>query len=181
MHDPQAASVYTEALLAKAKEQDAIERVRRDLGMIRLVMKEQPDLKRVLFSPHVAPQEKIHLLTEALQPYVLPVTLEFLKLLIQWRRIELVDEVIALFEQRADEIQGMVEARVRTAVPLAQQAMRRLEEILARLTGKQVVLNVEIVPELVGGLSVIIGHRMIDGSIRGFLAQLRERLMQVKV
>ncbi|MBA2337596.1 MAG: ATP synthase F1 subunit delta [Acidimicrobiia bacterium] len=67
-------------------------------------------------------------------------------------------------------------AEVRTAVPLDDDQVHRLEEALARVTGHQVELKVTVDPDVVGGIVARVGDTVIDGSVRRRLDSLRTAL-----
>ncbi len=67
-------------------------------------------------------------------------------------------------------------AEVRTASPLDADQVARLEDALARATGKQVELKVVVDPEVVGGLVARVGDIVIDGTVRRRLDSLRSAL-----
>jgi F-type H+-transporting ATPase subunit delta len=67
-------------------------------------------------------------------------------------------------------------AYVRAPTPLTEEQEARLAAVLARIYGRAVVLRVEVVPELLGGLVVRINDEVIDGSLAGRLAAARQRL-----
>ncbi|MFC3995086.1 F0F1 ATP synthase subunit delta [Nocardiopsis sediminis] len=67
-------------------------------------------------------------------------------------------------------------AVVRTAVPLSEDRQARLQATLARVYGRPIHLNIEVVPEIVGGLSIRVGDEVIDGTVAGRLAEVRRRL-----
>ena len=70
---------------------------------------------------------------------------------------------------------------VRSARTLPEETLKRLRGSLERREGKTIHLETEVDPRLLGGLQVQLYHRLIDGSVRRALDELRERLMSVRV
>jgi F-type H+-transporting ATPase subunit delta len=67
--------------------------------------------------------------------------------------------------------------QVRSAVPLTEEEKERLSEVLARSLRKQVRLETNVDPSLIGGVMLRIGDRLLDGSVKGQLNLLRQRLI----
>ena len=107
---------------------------------------------------------------------VKPVTARLLRHLVtnpRGRSLErAVEELSALAAARRDRYI----AHVRVAALLTEEQERRLAATLARIYGRQVALQVEVDPEVLGGLTVRVGGEVIDGSIAGRLAEARHRL-----
>ena len=67
-------------------------------------------------------------------------------------------------------------AEVRSAVPLTDDQQRRLADALAKVVGGTVSLKVVVDPNVVGGLVATVGDKVIDGSVRNRLDELKSRL-----
>ncbi len=97
-------------------------------------------------------------------------------MIIDHRRIAILDEIREAFELLLDERMGFVRAEVTSAAPLDQQRSAGLESELSNLTGKRMRLRFAVDPELLGGVVARIGSTVYDGSLRGQLQQLRRQL-----
>ena len=91
------------------------------------------------------------------------------QLLIENGRLDLVAQVRALFEALRREQEGVVEARIISALPIAEEQVRPLLDALERKYGRKVNAQVEIEPELIGGVRIIVGDKVIDATVRGRL------------
>ena len=106
----------------------------------------------------------------------------FLKVLVDNGREEILEEVLGRYEQLVKEHLGRIEVGVTTAVELSEDQLDRLKERLERmLEGKEVMLGTNVDPELIGGVVFRFGGRMMDGSIRGRLESLREGMLERSV
>jgi F-type H+-transporting ATPase subunit delta len=76
-----------------------------------------------------------------------------------------------------DSHRGIVSVQVRSAVPLTEEEKERLSEVLARSLRKQVRLETSVDSSLIGGVVLRIGDRLLDGSVKGQLNLLRQRLI----
>jgi F-type H+-transporting ATPase subunit delta len=89
--------------------------------------------------------------------------------------------IAAFFREMVDQERGVVRASVTSAVELDEGRRASLLQRLREETGHDVVLEERIDPEVLGGLVVRIGDRMLDGSARSRLRALRSRLEQVSI
>jgi F-type H+-transporting ATPase subunit delta len=92
-------------------------------------------------------------------------------------RIELAQQVRDEYQRLLDERRGIAQATVFTAVPLSDDERRAVAQRLQKLTGKEIVLDAQVDPDVLGGLVARIGDRLIDGSTRGRLLALRQSLV----
>ena len=76
-----------------------------------------------------------------------------------------------------DEAQGGVRAFVTTALPLREDQAERLRRALGGWLGAEVVLDARVDPEIVGGIAVRVGDRLLDASLRGRLARARAQMV----
>jgi F-type H+-transporting ATPase subunit delta len=90
--------------------------------------------------------------------------------------VALAGQIREEFERLVDEHQGVAHAQVVTAVPLSERDKREVEERLSQMIGKKLVVEAEVDPTIMGGLVARIGDRLIDGSTRTRLTDLRRRL-----
>lgn len=102
----------------------------------------------------------------------------FLDLLIERNRLELLGEIINSYRKLLDEKLGLVRAHVTTAIPLDAQQQRELATKLERVTGKQVRMDVAVDSTLIGGVIAQVGSTIYDGSVRQQLQTFKRRLTQ---
>lgn len=100
----------------------------------------------------------------------------FIRLLIDNHRLELLPEIAQQFEQLRAEAEARVEAEVISAVPLDDKHMHALAQALQRKLGRKVNLTPRIDPALIGGAVVRAGDLVIDGSVRARLQALSSHL-----
>lgn len=98
-------------------------------------------------------------------------------LLVERGRFGTLPAVVAEYDRLVREARGIVAATVTSAAPLDPQETAAVRSRLEALTGHQVELTSTVDPELIGGLTVRVGDRLIDASVRGRLARLRDRLV----
>ena len=91
------------------------------------------------------------------------------QVLVQNRRLELVPHIVTLYEELRREHEGTVEAKIISALPIADDQLKPLIAALEAKYGRKVSAQVEVDPELIGGARIVIGDKVIDATVRGRL------------
>jgi F-type H+-transporting ATPase subunit delta len=168
---------YARALFDSANRSGGVDQVEEDLKAVDQVLRQVPRLQSVLRAPTITATRKKHLLAHAFGTRVGPLTMRFLTLVVERRRQDVLTDVYAEFLRLANALRNILPVEVTSATPLTDAERDALARSLAKRTGKQIVLQVDIDPALMGGVVIRMGDTVIDGSVRTRLAQLRERLL----
>lgn len=168
---------YASALFAAAAKSDVVDRVESDLGLVSYTTQASPELAEALKSPLIPTEKKREVLRDIFGDKVHEITLSYLNLLVDKRREEAISFTEEEFVELANEARGVVTAEVTTAVGLGDEEEARLAAKLARITGLSVNIEKLVDPAIIGGVLVKIGDTVIDGSVRGQLAAIKERLL----
>jgi F-type H+-transporting ATPase subunit delta len=179
MSNQASANRYAKALLDVAiKEADPVA-VERDLAAFADLFAKHDDLRRPLTNPVVPIQAKravVEQLTARLQP--LPPVSKLLVLLADRDRLELLPNLLNAYRDRLLEHQNVVRAEVVSAVPLAEDRARQLQQKLAAATGRTVNLARRVDPSILGGVVARVGTVVYDASIATQLSKMKERLTE---
>ena len=170
---------YARALLGTAEEQggDAIEKVEADVLGLAEMWVTSTDLRNLMQHPSVPREKKKETFAKLLAGRVSDVTIRFVGLLVEKKRLFLIEDIAQEFSKAADEARGIARARVRTFMPLGDAQREKLRARLARFTNRKTIeLEESVDPALLGGIVVRIGDQVLDGSVEGQLRKLRERL-----
>lgn len=100
----------------------------------------------------------------------------FVRLLAENRRLELLPEIRQQYESLKNEREGVVEVEVISAFELADDQVADLVARLEKKTGRKVRASLRVDKELIGGVKIVLGDRVIDGSARAQLAALETAL-----
>jgi F-type H+-transporting ATPase subunit delta len=177
MRSAAAARRYARALFSIARDDDAIAGVRSDLAAMGGLIEEMPELRRALFRPlHPVKERRAVLRSLCERAGTSASVSNFLAYLIDQRRLVDFDAIRSEFERLSDEQAGRVKASVVAASELPPEQRERLRAALARRTGREIDLEVEVDPGLIGGAIAKVGGVVIDGSLRRQLFQLRDTL-----
>ncbi len=172
---------YALALYALAEELGLTDKVAADLANFARLVAENDDLQRFVKSPLHSAEEQLKALDAVLERAgISGISANFLKLVAQKRRLFAIADMIDDFHKLDDVAKGRIRAEVTAAEPLKDKHVAALKAALAELTGgKSVEVTIKVDPEIIGGLIVKLGSRMVDGSLRTKLNSLRARMKEV--
>ena len=144
-----------------------------------LLLTEQPDARRLLENPTMAGDRRSTLLQEigATLGFEKRVV-NFIGILVDKGRLELLDEIIDAYRKLLDERRGIVRAVVTAARPLDAAQQKELAIKLAERTGKQIRMEVAVDASLIGGVVAQVGSTIYDGSVRTQLQAFKSRLVE---
>jgi F-type H+-transporting ATPase subunit delta len=165
-----------QASYSVAEANGTLDDVEDELFRFGRVTEREPGLLLALTDPSAATERKLTLVDDLLGGKASPTTVRLVRELVESPSKTTFGERLAGYVRLAAERRDRLVARVRAAVPLTEEQVRRLADALAGQLGRQVQINVELDPELVGGLTVQIGDTVYDGSIIRRLADAGRRL-----
>jgi F-type H+-transporting ATPase subunit delta len=165
---------HAQAVFRIALETGQLEKWQSDLQVMARVLQDT-DVVSFLENPRVGQAGKTELLQSALRG-VAPTALNLARLLVARNRLRMIPSLVAEYRRLVHAHKGVVEANVVTAVPIGDAEEARIGRDLAAITGKTVMLGVEVDPQIMGGLVVRVGDKLIDGSVRTRLQELRRSL-----
>ncbi len=168
---------YANAMADVALVQGAVEPAAKQLHEFGAAYEQSAELRTFLASPAVSVEAK-HAVIEKIVARLgaSKIIRNFLFVLADHRRTQLIPEVIAAFHQVIRQRQGIAEAEVSSAVELSAAQKKEMAATLARLTGKKIETKYTLDPALLGGAVVRIGDTIYDGSLRSRLNEMRARL-----
>ncbi len=175
------AARYAEALLAASKAELQRDAVLDALLAVGERLRQTPDVARLLRNPDVEVPDKLRVLEVAVPATQAGLVRQFLTLVLTLGRAESLPDIIVAFAEAVDEDRGVLRATVRSARPLPEAALARLQAALAVREGRTVELDAELDPALLGGLQVRLEDRVIDASVRRSISDLKTSLMSVRV
>ena len=170
----QIGAVYAKALVAAAEKAGQTDQVVEELeAVVADVFDKLPRVSTAFSSPRLAHEEKVRMIDRAFGGKVSPLVVRFLKVLSGHGRMDSLRAVARTARKLLNEKRGRVEVEVRTAAPLSNPLREQISARLAVLLGKEVVLQLKVDPELLGGVVVRVGDTLYDGSLSSKLQNMR--------
>ena len=164
---------YAEALLESAQEKKAIEETNDDVTLIIELLSKSLELRAFLDNPLITPIIKKNVLKDLLLNQVNNFVLNFLLVLVDRRRITLLDSIVQKYLELSYKLDSVTIAEVKTTIALTEVQQSNLVQKLKYMTdSKEVKLVIKIDPELIGGFVIRVGSKVIDTSLAGKLKQM---------
>jgi F-type H+-transporting ATPase subunit delta len=170
---------YAKALVELGAEQKMMDTYGAELAKMAAVLAGDAALRLLLESPTLPLEKKTAILADLSQALQLsPGMKNFLGLLLAKDRLQYLSQIEANYRQFADELSGVLRARVTAAADLSAAQREAIRAGLEQRTGKKVELKVDLDPSLLGGLQVEIAGKVFDGSIRTQLNRIEDTLQK---
>ena len=177
MISSKAAKRYAKALLTLSQEQGSLEEVLEDIKTIQDTIKGSRDLQVTLKSPIVKPSDKIIILEEIFSKHIGTLAMQFILLVAEKERSALLPLITEAFFNLYNEAVGIIEVTLKSAYPVKAVQLESISKVLEFSTKKNVHLHVEVVPSLLGGITIQMEDTVIDGSVLHKLNELQHTLL----
>lgn len=169
-----AALRYATALVDISAESKKIDAVEQDLNDLDAMLQGSDDLKRLIQSPLISRHDAQKAIAEIAQKAQFQdVTVNFLSLLAQNRRLNMLPAIMNAVRMNISRLRGEVEAHVATAFKLTGDQEKALQESLVKAMGQAVSVKVDVQEDLIGGMVVTVGSQIIDDSVKRKLERLK--------
>ncbi|HXF65925.1 MAG TPA: F0F1 ATP synthase subunit delta [Burkholderiales bacterium] len=165
---------YAEAVFGLAEAAGTLERWSRALAQMAQVVG-HPELRAAIGDPNLS-ADALYALVAAGCGELAGDEQNFLRVLIENDRLALLPQIRAIYESLKNEREGVVEAQIASAYPLADGELEALVADLERRFGRRIQPRVTVDRELIGGVRVQVEDEVIDGSVRGKLAAMAAAL-----
>lgn len=168
---------YAKALLLIGKEDGQADAYRQELSGIAGLIEGDSSLKQAITNPLYNAEGRRQVLEAVIEKLKLSkVMTSFLLLLFDKGRIAFLSDISESFEKMVDELQGLARASLVSAAELPGETVEKIRAALSKRIGKDVTLEVDQDPSLIGGIVTRIGDLVLDGSIKTQLTSMRESL-----
>ncbi|MCE7792473.1 F0F1 ATP synthase subunit delta [Salipaludibacillus sp. CUR1] len=173
---------YAYALFELAREQGSLVETTNDLEIVSQVFKDTNLLDEVFRHPKMTNEQKKTILKNTFSEKVSPSVMNLLLLMVDNKRLDVLQAVTDNYKQLANEAQGIAEATVYSAKALNGEEQAAVAGVFSKRAGKAKLLIQNIVDEeLIGGLKVRIGDTVYDGSVANQLARIQARMIHGNV
>lgn len=167
---------YTQALLEIAHEKDKISEYSKQLEMVDNSITSTPIIQFAWYENQLARDEKKQIIKAFFSEKVDSVIVDFLCLLIDKKRENCFKEIVGEYMKLADIKKDYIEVSVGTAIKLSEEDIEKIKNKLSGMTGKKVRLKIKIVPDIIGGIVLKIGDKIIDNSVVKRLSSMGKEL-----
>lgn len=168
---------YAKAIIELGAETGTLDALVRELSAISDVIQGSAELREVRDNPGVGRVARKAVFAEVAQRLSAGnLTKNTIGLLVDSGRLRVLPEIARALREEADRRAGVLRAQVRSAAPLSDAYVGKLQAALEKRFGKKVVLQREVDPQLLAGIVTRVGDTVIDGSLRARLDELKQDL-----
>lgn len=164
---------YAEALMSLAKSNNVADKFDSDVRSLLNLLKESESLQKFFANPFIDAEDKKGVISKILSDDTNPMFRNFLMLLVDRRRIILLEDIAQEYLAKLRELNQTVLAEVISAVPLTDEQKQTIKEKVKAMTdAREVELDSKINSDIIGGVIIKVGSQVIDSSLRGQLRRL---------
>jgi F-type H+-transporting ATPase subunit delta len=172
---------YATALFELALEASAVDTVRSDLARFDALISESADFTRLIRSPVFSADEQTNALTAVLDKAgIAGLAAQFLKVVASNRRLFAARDMVRGFNELVAKHKGEVTAQVTLAEKPSDAHLAAIRDTLNAVTKKDVQVDVNVDPAIIGGLIVKVGSRMVDSSLRTKLNAIKHAMKEAR-
>jgi F-type H+-transporting ATPase subunit delta len=175
------AGTYSEALFDVAVEAGKIDSFMEDLNGVVDSFNEYPEFFELFKTPQISIEEKKDIIENVFSGKINQEVLNFLKIVMDKQRGKEIEAITKAYEERVYKHKGIEKATVVSAVPISDENMKAITEKLEKLTGKSIEMTSRIDKTILGGVMVRVGDRVIDGSLKSRLENVKDDLARLVV
>lgn len=165
---------YAEALFALALESNRVQETSEALGTVQSAMQENPGYRAMLCSPAIPKEARLASIGEAFGASVPDILLAVLRMLCARGHMDCFDRMVDEYGKLYLNQQGILVAKVTSAVELTADEKERIRISMEKKTGHRIELKCSVDPSLLGGVCVETDGVVIDGSLKAKLQQIKE-------
>ncbi len=176
MADHRVCRRYAQALFTTAQAHDTVLSVEDDLNLIVGLLNSDDSFNDFVVAPYTGRDEKIATLERIFSDRITALTMQVLRVMLVKRREEEIAGVRDEYVKLRREHGGVVFATVTSSEAMSDSQRSALTKKLETVLGKKIEAEFKVDSNLIGGVKVAYGNYILDGSIRGALSNLRDKL-----
>lgn len=173
---------YGEALFNLAVEQNKMDAFYEEVQVVQKSIQDNPEFSKLMNHPKILKEEKTDVMTKVFKGRISDEILGFLILIITKDRYGKIQEILDYFINEVKSYKGIGIAFVTTATEINQAKQKEIEEkLLATTSFNKMEMHYNVDESLIGGMTIRIGDRVVDSSIKTKLEELERQLLKVQI
>ena len=172
---------YARAFFEIATKEKKLEQLHSELNQFSSMITQNKALKEFLANPIIEQDNKKAVVEKIISKLNFSkMTVNFLKLLVDKKRIDSLPDIEICYRQLMDEALKKVRINVKTAFPLSSKMRDYIIANMEKISGRKADITVETTPELLGGVIISVGDTLYDGSVKSQLNNMRNLLGEAR-
>jgi F-type H+-transporting ATPase subunit delta len=173
-------SRYAEAYLSFARVNCGVDKTLKDLAIVKNIIRDNPGFKELMENPEISYVEKCAIVDKVIKDNLADEIGNLLKLLLEKKRFNIFLEIAEYLRAKYSH-HGQVDVLLKTAFPLELDLIKKIEEVLRNKLKQNLRFYIDLDGSLLGGVQVVIGNTIIDGSVKKRLDELKDKLITVRI
>ncbi len=172
MSNTRLAARYATPILELADQKGVLEEVKNDMLLFIQLCKSNKDLVLMLKSPIIASLKKAGIIQKLFKGKLNELTLQAFNVVTRKGREAYLPEIAKVFLEKYNQLKGIQEVTLVTAVPLSEDLRKEFDQLVKKLSNKESLIHEKVDPELIGGYVLKLGDQQLDESISGQLKDI---------
>jgi len=173
---------YGDALLQIAVEEKKTDILAEEVTSVMSILSENPEFGRLMNNPRISIDEKQDVMKNVFEGRLSGELMGFFTMVIGKGRYSHIEEILTYFLDEIKKLNGVGVAYVTTPMELSDVQRKSVEKKLLETTGyRKMEMHYDIKPELIGGMQIRIGDRVVDSSIHTKITKMQQEMMKVMV
>lgn len=171
---------YGKALLQIAQERNALDKFQSDLELVVETLENDQQLRNVWFGKEFDNETRIKVVKELFGAKIDEMVVNLLCVVVEKGREASVGDILAMYQLYADEARNIAYADVISAYELTDGQAEEIKTALGKMSGKEICLNASVDQSLLGGIKVIFGDKVFDGTVTARLLGMKNKLHEIQ-
>lgn len=176
-HSSPLAFAYAQSLLDLATEQQQAEPIGQELEQLRQILVDNPSAREIFANPSIGIEERARLLDRVFRNQVASLLFRTLAVMNQHGRLGLITQVAVAYDELLDERLGKVEVDLTVAHRLEPDQLETARQRIGQALGRDAVVHQYVDENIIGGVVIRVGDKLIDASVRQQLKAIRAQLL----
>ncbi len=176
-HPSPTAVAYAQSLLELANEQKQAEAVGSELADLKKILDENPSAREIFVNPSVGVEERAQILDRVLRGKISPLLYSTIGVLNQHGRLGLIGQMASAYDDLLDQQLGKVEVDLTVAQRLSPEQLETARQKITAALGRDAVLHQYVDENIIGGVVLRVGDKLIDASVKNQLQAMKHQLL----
>lgn len=173
---------YGDALLELAVEESKVDLFSEEIDGISGVLKDNPDFSKLINNPRISVEDKVEVVNNVFKGRISDELTGFLNIVVSKGRFSEIDDILLYFMSEVKKLKGIGVAYVTTPSELTDSQKKDVTQKLLDTTDyKEMEMHYTVAPELIGGMQIRIGDRVVDSSVHTKIMKMQQELMKIQL
>ena len=173
---------YGDALLEVAIEESKVDDFAEEIAALENVLQDNPDFDKLINNPRISVEEKLVVVENVFKGRISNELVGFLNMIVSKGRFSEIHDILQYFTDEVKKLKGIGVAYVTTPKELSDNQKTMVERKLVETTEfDKMEMHYSIKPELIGGMQIRIGDRVVDSSVSTKIMKMQQGLMKIQL